>query len=80
VLGDNRDNSEDSRYWGFVDPHQVTGRPWFIYYSVDLEEDGRFSWLRYIRWDRIGGIIRCELLVCRASVRHLFPWGCCAIF
>ncbi len=35
VLGDNRDNSSDSRSWGFVPRENVVGRPWLIYFSVD---------------------------------------------
>jgi signal peptidase I len=56
VLGDNRDNSEDSRYWGFVRRESIRGRPWFIYYSFRPQDDG-MSWLRDIRWERIGGLI-----------------------
>ena len=34
VMGDNRDNSEDSRYWGFVPAENIIGRPLLIYWSV----------------------------------------------
>jgi signal peptidase I len=34
AMGDNRDNSEDSRYWGFVDREAIIGRPVVIYWSV----------------------------------------------
>jgi signal peptidase I len=40
VLGDNRDQSLDSRYWGFVPRQNITGRPLLIYFSiVEAEED-----------------------------------------
>ncbi|MFQ5777740.1 MAG: signal peptidase I [Terriglobia bacterium] len=35
AMGDNRDNSQDSRYWGFVDRENIIGRPLFIYWSFD---------------------------------------------
>jgi signal peptidase I len=57
VLGDNRDDSEDSRYWGFVDQAALKGKPLFVYYSFNPRTLSHFPWLTEIRWDRIGGAI-----------------------
>jgi signal peptidase I len=54
VLGDNRDNSLDSRYWGFVPDSLVRGRPMFVYYSYAPDTVHAFTWLTRIRWTRIG--------------------------
>lgn len=54
MLGDNRDDSEDSRYWGFADRASVLGKPLLVYYSFDEEHvDGR-RLLDRVRWARIG--------------------------
>jgi len=58
VLGDNRDNSLDSRYWGFVPDSLVKGRPFVIYYSYAPDTVNAFAWLTHIRWTRLGERIR----------------------
>jgi signal peptidase I len=58
VLGDNRDNSYDSRYWGFVPDSLVKGKPLFVYYSYERDITHRIPWLTNIRWARLGEAIR----------------------
>ncbi len=54
VMGDNRDNSYDSRYWGFVPRDVVRGRPMFVYYSYDHDSWKALPFLPALRWSRIG--------------------------
>jgi signal peptidase I len=53
MMGDSRDNSIDSRYWGLVPEDHILGKPLFIWLSIN--KDGK--WLDKIRWERLGKII-----------------------
>ena len=57
VLGDNRDNSSDSRYWGFVADSLVRGQPLVVYYSYAPDTGRRLDWLTRVRWKRFGEIV-----------------------
>lgn len=55
VLGDNRSNSFDSRYWGCLPLDRIQGSPLFIYWSYGTDES---TLTPYIRWDRTGTRVR----------------------
>jgi signal peptidase I len=51
VMGDNRDRSYDSRFWGFVNLDDVRGKAFLIYWSWDGSD-------RWVRWERLASVIR----------------------
>jgi signal peptidase I len=51
VMGDNRDESYDSRFWGFVDLKEVSGKAFIIYWSWDKENFG-------VRWERLARLLK----------------------
>lgn len=50
VMGDNRGNSFDSRYWGFVPAHDIVGRAFFIWFNIDAFRNSTL-------WHRVGDVI-----------------------
>ena len=53
MMGDNRDNSQDSRYWGFMPREYVKGKALFVYFSFGEGGSGLSGLLGNVRWDRI---------------------------
>lgn len=58
MVGDNRDNSDDSRFWGVINYSRVVGEPWFSYFSITLKDSKEYNAdnpkNRYkVRWNRM---------------------------
>ena len=58
MMGDNRETSLDSRYWGLLEEWRLEGRAVFNYFSYNKDSYRPFPWIREVRWSRVGSAIR----------------------
>jgi signal peptidase I len=58
VLGDNRENSLDSRFWGFLPRKNLRGSPMFVYFSYDAASTDAMPWMTEVRWGRGGESVK----------------------
>lgn len=58
VMGDNRNDSEDSRYWGFVPREAIVGWPLVIYFSWHQQEEAADGGVSVGRWERLLRVVR----------------------
>jgi signal peptidase I len=58
MMGDNRDTSLDSRYWGMLEGWRLEGKAVLVYFSYNKDSFKPFPWLREIRWGRLAHRVR----------------------
>ena len=58
MMGDSRDNSQDSRFWGIVPRSYIVGRPLYVYLSFNSQDPEGTNFFNYIKWRRMGTALK----------------------
>ena len=58
MMGDSRDNSLDSRVWGFVPRENIIGRPLYVYWSFNWKDEGSTNFFNAVKWRRMGTALK----------------------
>ena len=58
MMGDSRDNSQDSRFWGTVPRSYIVGRPLYVYWSYNSQDPEGNNFFNYIKWRRMGTALK----------------------